>query len=597
MPIIRFFCLLLFCLLLCVQLALPIPGWSMKETTNRLIDEQSPYLLQHSHNPVDWYPWGEEAFAKARKEGKLIFLSIGYSTCHWCHVMEEESFADAEVAALLNRDYVAIKVDREERPDIDQFYMRVTIEMSGSGGWPMTLLLTPEKIPVYAATYLPKTRRYDRPGLLELLPQAAAAWRKNPEQLIQNGQQLISRWQKTQNRPAGKAAFSPELFDQAVTSMRASFDRKRAGFGKAPKFPRPHSLSFLLQRYYRSGDKQLLQMVEQTLQAMRAGGIYDQLGFGFHRYSTDADWLVPHFEKMLYDQSGLARVYLEAYQLTGKQEYADTAREVFSYVLSRMRDPKGGFYSAEDADSEGVEGRFYVWQYQKILELLGEPRGSRFAEIFEVQKDGNFAAEVPGEAAAENILHLRQPLSVWAEKLRMTPGQLRRELEEDRRTLFRAREARPHPFLDDKVLTAWNGLMISSLAIGANYLDDPELLAAAEKSADFILSQLRDSKGRLLRRWRQNQAAIPAFAADYAFLARGLLDLYRAGLQPQRLQQAVDLAEQLLERFMVQGQLYETEASSDLPLRTRELYDGALPSTGSVAIEVFARLFLLTGDK
>ncbi len=565
---------------------------------NRLIHEHSPYLLQHAHNPVDWFPWTDVAFAVAKKEGKLIFLSIGYSTCHWCHVMEAESFEDNKVATLLRQNYIAIKVDREERPDIDQFYMQVAMQLNGSGGWPLTIIMTPDKIPVFAGTYFAKESRPMRPGLLDVLPKIATLWHNSPETLQQNGQAILSKLQLQYSMKNQSEAISVDQLKEAETILRNNFDRKLGGFGAAPKFPTPHTLSFLLQRYYRTGDTELLSMVEKTLQAMRSGGIYDQIGFGFHRYSTDAKWLVPHFEKMLYDQAGLARVYLEAFQITGKEKYKKTAEEIFSYVLLRLHDPEGGFYSAEDADSEGVEGQFYVWQKQELVDILGVERGERFASIYNALPSGNFSAYIPGEPAGTNILHRQKSLGEWAQKMGIPLSVLQRQLEDDRVRLFDYRQQRVHPFRDDKVITAWNGQMISALALGARVLNDTELLEKAERSANFILTNMRNKTGQLLRRWRQGNAAIPAFASDYAYLSRGMLDLYRSSLNPYYLQQALALAEKLALNFTNKnGQLLETTATSELPLRIGELYDGALPSSGSIVIEVYARLYLLTGNK
>ncbi len=574
------------------------PAIATAENTNRLIHEQSPYLLQHAHNPVDWYPWGEEAFTKAKKEGKLIFLSIGYSTCHWCHVMEAESFEDEDVAALLKRDYIAVKVDREERPDIDQFYMQVAIRLHGSGGWPLTIVMTPDKTPVFAGTYFPKAQRFNRPGLMEVLPQIASAWKNDPDGLKKHGEAVVNSLRKQHDGTNRSAVLTLDQFNAAAATFRKNFDHQYGGFGAAPKFPSPHTLSFLLQRYYHSNDPELLAMVEKTLQAMRNGGIYDHIGFGFHRYSTDAEWLVPHFEKMLYDQAGLARVYLEAYQITGKEEYKLTAREIFDYVLRQLHDPEGGFYSAEDADSNGVEGQFYVWQKDELTDILGAERGERFARIFNVLETGNFSEYIPGEPAGTNILHREKSLETWAASSNIPLAELRDQIEEDRLKLFAHREKRIHPFRDDKVITAWNGQMISSLALGARVLDDSQLLQCAEAASEFILEKMTTEDGRLLRRWRNGQASIDAFASDYAFLARGMLDLYQSSLNPRYLQHALKLADSLVNHFTDQhGQLFETTIDSELPLRTSELYDGALPSSGSVTIEVYARLYLLTGNQ
>lgn len=586
------------CCTLPLTVSLINPSTATAGKANRLIREQSPYLLQHAHNPVDWFPWGDEAFAKAKKEGKLIFLSIGYSTCHWCHVMEAESFEDDEVAVLLKQDYIAIKVDREERPDIDQFYMQVATELNGSGGWPLTIIMTPDKTPIFAGTYFAKERRFNRPGLMDLLPQIVEVWQKDPEGLRKSGTAVLSNLRQRHAGSAQSATLSIAQFEQAENILRQSFDQNLGGFGEAPKFPSPHNLSFLLQRYYRTGDSELLGIVEKTLQAMRAGGIYDQIGFGFHRYSTDAEWLVPHFEKMLYDQAGLARVYLEAFQITGKDEYKTTAQEIFTYVSGQMQDPAGGFYSAEDADSNGVEGEFYVWQKQELIDVLGAKRGEQFAQIFNTLSTGNFSAYIPGEPPGTNILHRKKSLTHWAEALNLPLEELQHQLEEDRIQLFEFRKQRIHPFRDDKVITAWNGQMISALALGARSLGDPKLLVKAEQATHFILSQMLTEEGQLLRRWRNGHAAINAFASDYAYMARGLLDLYQSSLKPRYLQQALNLAEQLAIHFTdQQGQLVETTADSELPLRISELYDGALPSAGSITIEIYARLYLLTGDK
>ncbi|WP_020677595.1 thioredoxin domain-containing protein [Geopsychrobacter electrodiphilus] len=559
---------------------------------NRLRLEQSPYLLQHADNPVEWFPWSEEAFALAEKERRLIFLSIGYSTCHWCHVMEHESFEDTEVAKLLNKDFVAIKVDREERPDIDQFYMQVATRLTGQGGWPLTIIMTPDKVPLFAATYLPKTGRYNRPGMVDLLPQIAAAWTDHPQQLEHDARQFL-----VSMAPQSAAqAFDPVLIEQAVGQMRSEFDAKDGGFGAAPKFPRPHQLSFLLQRYRIDRNPQLLAMVETTLSAMRDGGIYDQLGYGFHRYSTDKKWLVPHFEKMLYDQAGVAEVYLEAFQVTGKPDYAATAREIFSYLQDQMRNPQGGFYSAEDADTEKAEGSTYLWTEKELLEVLGPERGARFVQYFGVTTPGNFPDETTGAVSGNNILHRTRPIAVWAKEFDMSAADLSTELDADRTELMRLREHRPQPFRDDKVLTAWNGMVISAFSKGGTILRSDELLKIANETADFVLTKLRKADGHLLRRWRNGQAAINAFAEDYAYLARGLLDLYHADLDPRRLQQALALADILFDEFAGNGTIYTSADLKELPQRTSERYDGAIPSTPSIALEVAARLAQLTGD-
>ena len=565
---------------------------------NRLAREKSPYLLQHAHNPVDWYPWGEEAFAKARREGKLVFLSIGYSTCHWCHVMERESFEDDEVAAVLNTLTVPVKVDREERPDVDQVYMSVCQALNGSGGWPLTLLLTPDRNPFFAGTYFPKHSRHGRIGVVELVRQAAALWQQDPERLHRTGREIVAGLQPAPAGPQERGVLAPALFDEAVRLFRRQFDAARGGFGPAPKFPTPHNLVFLLRRWRRTGDPELLHMAETTLDAMRRGGVFDHVGFGFHRYATDARWLLPHFEKMLYDQAGLALAYLEAHQATRKPGYARTVREIFTYALRDLASPEGAFYSAEDADSEGVEGKFYVWTRREVLDVLGADDGELYCRVYGVAEEGNFRDEATGEPAGTNIPHLDRPVDAWAWERGEDPEAFAARLESARGRLFSRRERRVRPHRDDKVLTAWNGLMISALGRAAWTLDEPGYAGAAARAADFVLSRLRRD-GRLLRRFRDGEAAVPAFAEDHAFLARGLLDLYGATFDTDRLRQALELARELVERFGggATAGLFDTAADAEeLVLRPQEVYDGATPSANSVALELFARLGQLTGD-
>jgi uncharacterized protein YyaL (SSP411 family) len=568
--------------------------------TNRLVHEKSPYLLQHAHNPVDWFPWGEEAFEKARIENRLIFLSIGYSTCHWCHVMEQESFEDPEVGAVLNEHFVAVKVDREERPDIDQVYMDVCVKLTGSGGWPLNVIMTPDSFPLFAGTYIPREARYGRTGIVDLLKSAASAWREDPVRLRSAGKKIITDLQNRREPLKKSTDIDRSIFTKAEFMLKESYDAKNGGFGKAPKFPRPHIITFLLRRYRRSKDLEYLQMAEATLAAMRRGGMYDHVGFGFHRYSTDANWHVPHFEKMLYDQAGLAAAYIEAYQVTDKPLYAKTAREVLTYVLRDMTGKEGGFYSAVDADSEGEEGKFYVWTRGQILDVLGSEEGLTFSRVFGVTDAGNYVDEGSGKRTGANILYLEKPTVVWAQSLNVSADQLEKRLESSRRLMFGERKKRVHPHVDDKVITAWNGLMISAFARGAHVLGEPGYSEAAEKAADFILTTLRSDDGRLLRRFREGEAAVPAFAEDYAFLARAVLDIYRVTLEPHRLRQALDLSDGLV-RLFLDGErktLFDSASDSEtLVFRPRKVYDGAMPSANSVALEVFARLFALTGDQ
>jgi uncharacterized protein YyaL (SSP411 family) len=547
---------------------------------------------------VEWYPWGEKAFERARKEKKLIFLSIGYSTCHWCHVMAHESFEDSDVAKQLNRDFISIKVDREERPDIDRVYMQVCQRLTGSGGWPLTIIMTPEGVPVFAATFLPKHDRYGRKGLMTLLPEIASKWQDDPEQMRKSGERVISSLRPTEQSTSSDM-IDRSIFRTAETRLKKSFDKEYGGFGSAPKFPRPHSLNFLLRRYRQTGDKELLKMVEVTLQAMRRGGIYDQVGFGFHRYSTDAEWLVPHFEKMLYDQAGLVMAYAEAYQATGREEYARTVREIFTYLLRDMTASEGGFYSAEDADSEGVEGKFYLWREAEIATVLGNQEAALFNRVYGTEKNGNFTDEASGEIPGTNILHLSESLKTQANEAGLDQNQLQQQMDKALRRLFEAREKRERPHRDDKIITAWNGLMISALARGGLALEEDQYIATASLAADFLQQELRNKAGRLLRRYRDGEAAITAFAEDYAFLARGLLDLYAASFDPKRLHQAIELAEEMIELFHDEesGSLYETAKDAEaLVLRPKNAYDGAIPAASSVALEVYARIFLLTGD-
>ena len=570
----------------------------LKQNHNRLINESSPYLLQHATNPVDWFPWGTEAFHKAKREDKPVFLSIGYSTCHWCHVMEHESFADKEVADLLNKDFISIKVDREERPDIDHVYMTVTQALTGSGGWPMTIIMTADKKPFYAGTYFPKNRRWGRPGLMELLPKIAELWRNDRNKILDSADRIT-------RHVAGLGAARPaknidrQTLAQAQEFFEQAYDSDYGGFGQAPKFPTPHQLSFLLRRYHHTQNHQTLAMVEKTLIRMRQGGIYDQLGFGFHRYSTDAQWLVPHFEKMLYDQALLIMAYTETYQSTDNGFYANVAEEIISYVLRDMTSSEGGFFSAEDADSEGIEGKFYLWTPQQIQNILGEKEAALFANIFNVKKGGNFEDPNPGHNIDQNILHLKKPLSQISEELAMSEAQLRRRLEAGRLKLFNARENRIHPFKDDKILTDWNGLMIAALAKAGSVLGNRTYTTAATKAAEFILQNLADPSGRLLKRYREGKAGLPAHLDDYAFMVWGLLELYQASFEVNHLKAAIDLNQQMLSRFWDEqnGGLYMTADDSEkLLVRSKVIYDGAIPSGNSVAVFNLLRLGHMTGN-
>ncbi|MCZ6874651.1 MAG: thioredoxin domain-containing protein, partial [bacterium] len=484
---------------------------------NRLIFETSPYLQQHATNPIDWYAWGEAALAKARREDKPIFLSIGYSTCHWCHVMERESYANAEVGRLMNQFFVAIKVDREERPDLDHLYMNVCHRMSQHCGWPLNIVLTPDQKPFFAGTYFPREDRHGRPGMLRLLPSLDQVWKTRRKDIDRLSERVVAALkQSTVTTPGGVLELSTlhHTYDQ----LSKLYDGKYGGIGGPPKFPKPMSLGFLLRYWQRTGKTHALEMVETTLQGMRRGGIYDHIGFGFHRYATDAQWLVPHFEKMLYNQALLLMVYTDAYQITGKSLYAQTAREIATYVLRDMTSSEGGFYSAQDADSEGEEGLFYHWTQQDILKLLNADDAALYAQVFNIKPNGNFRE---GAAKKLNIPYLKQEINAFASQLQTTEVELRRRLERARQRLFVARKQRVHPFKDDKILTDWNGLMIAALSKAGQALNEPAYIVAAQRAADFVLWRLRDAKGRLLKRSRGSKAGLAAQIDDYAYLIWG----------------------------------------------------------------------------
>jgi uncharacterized protein YyaL (SSP411 family) len=565
--------------------------------TNRLKDEKSPYLLQHADNPVNWYPWGEEAFEAARAADKPIFLSIGYSTCHWCHVMEHESFEDAEVAALMNDAFVCVKVDREERPDIDNVYMTVCQMMTGSGGWPLTIMITPDKAPFFAATYIPKTSRFGRVGMLELIPRVKELWTARRSEVNDATRRIVGALEQISADTPGEDLEGPVL-DKAYRQLAERFDVTYGGFGHEPKFPTPHNLLFLLRYWRRTGDEKALEMVEHTLQMIRRGGIYDHLGLGFHRYSTDERWLLPHFEKMLYDQALLVMAYTEAYQATGKATYAQTAREILSYVLRDMTSPEGGFYSAEDADSEGEEGKFYVWAEEEIRQVLGDD-ADLVIQVYGVEQAGNFTEEATGRKPGTNVLHMKQALEDVAGRLGMPPPELEDRLTRARHRLFTHREQRIHPLKDDKLLTDWNGLMIAAMSKAAQALGRPEYTAAARRAADFMLARMRRSDGRLLHRYRDGDAGIPANLSDYAFLTWGLIELYEACFEVRYLEAALDLNRLMLDNFRDEagGGFYLTpDDGEDLPVRRKEAYDGAIPSGNSVAMLNLLRLGRMTGD-
>ncbi|MBN2594405.1 MAG: thioredoxin domain-containing protein, partial [Sedimentisphaerales bacterium] len=489
------------------------------KNTNKLAEETSPYLLQHAYNPVDWYPWGNEAFEKAKKEDKPLFLSIGYSTCHWCHVMERESFENEQIAEIMNRYFVSIKVDREHRPDVDEIYMNAVIMMTGSGGWPLSVFLTPEGKPFYGGTYFPPQDAYGRPGFERVLLFVADAWKNRRRELLSSATKMSGLLQSP-TPPTNDSNLSPEILNNAFVIFQNSFDAVHGGFGTAPKFPQPTNLSMLLRYWHRTADNQALEMVEKTLDAMANGGIYDHIGGGFHRYSTDAQWLVPHFEKMLYDQALLSKVYLESYQITEKKQYARIAREIFDYVLRDVMDPAGGFYSAEDADSEGKEGAFYLWDTEQIAAILNKEEAQLFNTCYGVTNEGNFEGD-------KTILSVSTSINQIGKEYRKDRAEINNILSSVRAKIFQERSKRPRPHRDEKIITAWNGLMISSLAYGGAILEEEKYIQAAKRSMEFILSTLRRN-GRLMRYYRDGQVIQKAFLDDYAFTSMALLDLYEA---------------------------------------------------------------------
>ncbi|MBT9150151.1 MAG: hypothetical protein DDT40_00317 [candidate division WS2 bacterium] len=564
---------------------------------NRLVHEKSLYLLQHAYNPVNWYPWSEEAFEQARREAKPIFLSIGYSTCHWCHVMEKESFEDEEVAAALNRVFVCIKVDREERPDIDHLYMTVCQAMTGSGGWPLTILISPDKRPFFAGTYFPKTSLHGRVGVFELTERVEELWQTSQKELTEAADSVLKTLQSISRVSPGVLP-GEEVLHKGFQQLATCFDPKHGGFGNAPKFPTPHNLLFLLRYWKRTKNIAALQMVEKSLLTMSNGGIYDHLGFGFHRYSTDSPWLLPHFEKMLYDQALLIIAYLETFQATGKTVYANIAKEVIDYVLRDMTSPEGGFYSAEDADSEGEEGKFYLWSHTELSQILGEIDMALFVAAYNIRKDGNFNHEATRIPSGLNIPHRTKTSIELAQELNISSDSLEEKLATLRQKLFDIREKRVHPAKDDKILTDWNGLMIAALALAGRLLGDLHYTESAKKSADFVLSHLRRN-GRLLKRYRQGDTSLPAHLDDYTFFVWGLLELYESTFDPAYLREALRLNQLTIDLFWDNegGGFYFTATDAeDLRVRHRELYDGALPSGNSVATINNLRLERLTGN-
>ncbi|HTM52960.1 MAG TPA: thioredoxin domain-containing protein [Pirellulales bacterium] len=558
---------------------------------NRLATQSSPYLLQHAGNPVDWYPWGKDALERARAESLPIFLSIGYSACHWCHVMEHESFEDAEIARFLNEHFVCIKVDREERPDLDQIYMNAVQLMTGRGGWPMSVFLTPELKPFYGGTYWPPTARMGMPGFDQVLEAVSDAWKNRRADALAQANSLSEHLRQIAQPTAAAGPLDQGMLERAGSDVARSFDPTYGGFGSAPKFPHPFDLRLLLRLWRRHQREDLLHVVTFTLEKMAAGGIYDQLGGGFHRYSVDERWLVPHFEKMLYDNALLVPCYLEAHLVTGREDFARIARETCDYVLREMTSPEGGFYSTQDADSEGVEGKFFVWTLAEVRAILGEAPARAFELVYEVTQEGNFEH-------GQSILNRPRPLEACAAELGRDPVELAQELAESRVKLLEARERRVHPGLDDKVIVAWNGLMIDALAQAAAVLQEPRYLIAAQRAAHFLLEHARRPDGRLLHSWRRGTATLDAYLDDYVCLCNALVSLYEVDFDEHWISEACVLADLVLELFRDQeddGFFFTASDHEELITRPKDLYDNATPSGNSVAALALLRLAKLSG--
>jgi len=554
---------------------------------NRLQHEKSPYLLQHKTNPVDWFPWSDEAFEKAKEENKPIFLSIGYATCHWCHVMEHESFEDEEIAKLMNDTFINIKVDREERPDIDSTCMTVCQMVTGQGGWPLTIIMTPEKKPFFAGTYIPKEAKFQRIGLRQLIPGIAGMWKYEPEKVTKATESIQDGFNRS-------LEFEPGMFpgleavDFASEQLAKRYDDEFGGFGTAPKFPSPHNLSFLLRKWYATGENRFKDVVEHTLLKMRLGGIWDHVGLGFHRYSTDEKWLLPHFEKMLYDQALLMIAYTEGWQVTGNPLFKQTVYEIAEYVFLKLTSKEGGFFSAEDADSDGEEGKFYVWESNQIKEVLADQDAVFFKSKFNFENQGNFEDEASKELTGKNIPHLSSILS----------EQDQERFNGLRSILFEDRQKRTHPLLDDKILTDWNALMITALAKAGNVFGEEKFITAASDAFGFIERNLFVDE-ELYHRYKEEETAIPAFADDYSFLLSASIELYEATFDLRYLKSSIDISRQFISKFWDKnhGGFFLTNLDSEELLgRQKQIYDGAIPSSNSVAMLSLIKLSRLTGD-
>lgn len=559
--------------------------------SNHLKNEKSPYLLQHANNPVDWYPWTNEAFTIAKRENKPIFLSIGYSTCHWCHVMAYESFEDPTIAKMLNDTFVCIKVDREERPDIDNLYMHICQIITGSGGWPLTIIMNPDKEPFFAGTYFPKNNRYGRIGLQELIPYINDLWNNKKTEIEYLKDQIIKLLKKTsEHKPDEELGI--EIMKKTFDDFTKIYDKNYGGFSKAPKFPSPHNMMFLLRYWKRNNDKKALEMVEKTLQEMRKGGIYDHIGYGFHRYSTDDKWILPHFEKMLYDNSLIAVLYIEAFQITKNQIYKDTAKEILEYLSRDMQSVEGGFCSAEDADSEGFEGKFYLWEYNELEKNLTKEEFNVFTNFFNIQKNGNYINEVTQIKNGLNIIYQLNSQIIIDSKTKKILNSVKKKL-------LKIRKKRIHPYKDDKILTDWNGLAIAAFSKAARVFSESRYLAIAEKTADFILEKMVKPDGSLFHRYRHGDKAISGNINDYAFFINGLIELYQSNFEINYLKKAIKLNKYLIKHFWDienGGFFFSSDYDEKILIRKKEIYDGAIPSGNSVAMINLLKLSRITGD-
>ena len=558
---------------------------------NRLANEKSPYLKQHQYNPVDWYPWGEEAFNKAKSENKPVFLSVGYSTCHWCHVMEHESFSDAEVAKLMNEVFVPIKVDREERPDVDQIYMTVCQIMTGSGGWPLTVLMTPEGKPFFAGTYFPKDKRGDRPGIKDVIIRTKEVWAKHKSDLTEQAEEITAQLNSV-NYKAGTDSINQGVFRKGFYELASSYDELNGGFGNRPKFPIPHNFMFLLRYGIRNNAPEAIDMVANTLNSMRKGGIWDHAGGGYHRYSTDSEWLVPHFEKMLYDEALICIANIETYQVTGDVTFKQTAEDILNYLTRDMLDSGGGFYSAEDADSEGEEGKFYLWGIDEIRQLLiGDVEF--FCDVFNIKEKGNYFDEVKGSLTGKNILHRIKSISQIADDFGISESVATERINKSLKKLFDARNGRIRPHLDNKILTDWNGLTITAFSKAASAFGEKKYADTASKAIEFIRMNMKNDDFTLLHRYLEGSAGIDGMIDDYAFTMLGLLEFYEYSGEAEYLELAENICNKFIELFADEngGFFFTSSTAEKLIARKKEIYDGAMPAGNSVMIDVLTRLY------